>query len=94
MRYLIITYVRQPDNKYDEMIRVETKIKNRDTQQANIILDFQDKKVVKARLQSDVTVPKDWDVVIDYYRENYKDLIEKLEARYKVSDILKEINEQ
>ena len=77
MRYLLLTYYTKPNGKIDEAMTVATKIKTRDHQTVNVILDFKELKVVKAAMNN-VTVPKDWDRIVSYYYQYYAATIERL----------------
>ena len=77
MRYLLITYYHKPNGQIDEAITVATKIKTRDYQTVNVILDFKELKVVKAAMNN-ITVPKDWDRIVSYYYQYYSATIERL----------------
>ena len=77
MRYLLLTYYTKPDGKIDEAMTIATKIKTRDHQTVNVILDFKELKVVKAAMNN-VTVPKDWDRIVGYYYQFYTNIMERL----------------
>ena len=77
MRYLLLTYYTKPNGKIDEAMTVATKIKTRDHQTVNVILDFKELKVIKAAMNN-VTVPKDWDRIVSYYYQHYSATIERL----------------
>lgn len=77
MRYLIITYYRKADGKIDESAAVAKSLKTRDLQTANVILDFKELKVVRARL-ADAEAPKDWDRVVAFYHQYYPQIVERL----------------
>jgi hypothetical protein len=77
MRYLILTYVRKPSGKMDEAVEVSRRVRTRDLQTASVILDFQDRRVVKASLDGTV-VPKDFDRIVSYYQQYYRDIIDQL----------------
>jgi hypothetical protein len=77
MRYLLLTYMRKPDGKMDETMQVSKTLRNKDLQMASVILDFRDRKVIKASLNGQV-VPKDFDRIVGYYQQFYKDIIEQL----------------
>ena len=77
MRYLMLTYFYQANGKIDEAMTVTTKIKTRDHQTVNVILDFKELKVIKAAMNN-VTVPKDWDRIVGYYYKHYAATIERL----------------
>ena len=77
MRYLLLTYYTKPNGKIDEAMTIATKIKTRDHQTVNVILDFKELKVIKAAMNN-VTVPKDWDRIVGYYYQHYSATIERL----------------
>ena len=77
MRYLLLTYYTKPNGKIDEAMTVVTKIKTRDHQTVNVILDFKELKVIKASMNN-TTVPKDWDRIVGYYYQHYSATIERL----------------
>jgi hypothetical protein len=84
MRYLLITFVKRPPGKnnetlgqIDEMVTVATKLKKSDDT-VNVILDYQEKKVVKCVINGSV-VDTGWDKLNDYYRQVYPNLISQLE---------------
>jgi len=77
MRYLLLTYYTKPNGKIDEAMTIATKIKTRDHQTVNVILDFKELKVVKCSIR-DNTVPKDWDRIVSYYYQHYPATIERL----------------
>ena len=77
MRYLLLTYYTKPNGKIDEAMIIATKIKTRDHQTVNVILDFKELKVVKCSVR-DTTVPKDWDRIVGYYYKYYSATIERL----------------
>ena len=61
----------------DEIASVSKKIKSRDSQTASVILDFKELRVVQAQMNGQV-IPKDWDRVMTYYYQHYKNIIERL----------------
>jgi hypothetical protein len=77
MRYLLLTYYTKPDGKIDEAMTVTTKVKLRDHQTTNVILDFKDLKVLKCSVNK-VNATKDWDTVVGYYYQHYAHTIERL----------------
>ena len=77
MRYLLLTYYTKPDGKIDEAMTVATKIKTKDWQTVNVILDFKELKVLKCSVGDAVAV-KDWDRVVSAYYEHYSNIIERL----------------
>jgi regulator of sigma D len=78
MRYFIITYVRKANGQIDEQAAVAKKIKPRDVQTANVIMDFKYKKVEKLVIEGNV-MERDWDKLYSYYKQIYPAIIERLE---------------
>jgi hypothetical protein len=97
MRYLIITYYRKPTGQIDEATAVAKNLKMRDHQTASVILDFKKLQVVKASLNG-TSVPRDFNRVVEYYMQHYKNTIERLfkengyDIDYKEKS-LKEVND-
>ena len=79
MRYLFLTYFRKADGKIDEQMSVGKRIRNSDTQTANVILDFKKLQVIKCSM-SGQTVPRDWDRIVSYYYQHYANVIDRLFA--------------
>lgn len=79
MRYLILTYYRKADGKIDEVMAVAKNLKNRDLQTANVILDFRKLEVVKCSMGG-VTVPRDFNRIVEYYMQHYENVITRLFA--------------
>jgi hypothetical protein len=79
MRYLLITYYLKSDGKIDETTEVSKNLKTRDIQTCNVILDFKKLQVVKAHMNG-VTVPKDFDKIVEYYIQHYENIIDRLFA--------------
>jgi hypothetical protein len=79
---MMLTYIRKPDGKIDEQVQVSTKIKERDITTCNVILDFKEKIVEKASIDG-TSIPRNWETIVEYYREHYADLIEDLEKSNK-----------
>ena len=77
MRYLLLTYYTQANGKIDEAMTVANKIRRKDWQTANVILDFKEQKVLAARMH-DTSIPKDWDRIVGYYYQFYTQIIERL----------------
>jgi hypothetical protein len=73
----MLTYYTKPNGKIDESMIVATKIKTKDWQIANVILDFKELKVIKASLR-DNAIPKDWDRIVGYYYPFYTSIMERL----------------
>ena len=77
MRYLMLTYYYQANGKIDEGMTVATRVKTKDWQTANVILDFKEQKVLKAAIR-DNAIPKDWDRIVGYYYPFYPAIMERL----------------
>jgi hypothetical protein len=79
MRYLLITYVRRPGGKIDEVMSVSKNVRSRDLQTCNVILDFKRLEVIKATMDG-TTIPKDFNRVVEYYYQYYQSTIDRLFA--------------
>jgi hypothetical protein len=79
VRYLLITYYLKSDGKIDETTAVSKNLKIRDIQTCNVILDFKKLQVVKAHMNG-VTVPKDFNKIVEYYIQHYENIIDRLFA--------------
>ena len=77
MRYLLLTYVTKPSGKIDELMTIATKIKRKDWQMTNVILDFKEQKVLLCSVAG-ITANKDWDTIVSYYYQHYAATIECL----------------
>lgn len=78
MRYLLISFLRKRAGQIDEMVSVTKRVRTSDMNNANVILDFADKKVVKCIIEGqnhDTTFEK----MRDYYVKVYPNLVEQLE---------------
>ena len=75
---MLFTYIKKPDGKIDEQVQMSNKLKERDITTCNVILDFKEKIVEKASIDG-TSIPRDWNTIVEYYREHYSDLIEDLE---------------
>jgi hypothetical protein len=73
----MLTYFYQANGKIDEGMTVATRVRTKDWQTANVILDFKELKVLKASLR-DTTIPKDWDRIVGYYYPFYPAIMERL----------------
>jgi hypothetical protein len=79
MRYLLLTYYTKPSGKIDEQMTLSTRLRTKDHQMVNVILDFKECRVIKASM-GDSVVPKDWDRIVSFYYEHYAATIERLFA--------------
>jgi hypothetical protein len=77
MRYLLLTYYTKPTGQIDEVMTVTRKLKTRDWQTANVILDFKECKVLAASVKG-MTATRDWDTIVSYYYKYYTATIERL----------------
>ena len=77
MSYLLLTYYHKASGQIDEAMAVGTRVRTKDWQTANVILDFKELKVLKCSMR-DTTVPKDWDRIVSYYYPFYTNIIERL----------------
>jgi len=77
MRYLLLTYYTKPSGKIDEAMTIATKLRPRDWQTTNVILDFKEQKVLLCSVAG-ITAKKDWDTIVSYYYQHYAATIERL----------------
>jgi hypothetical protein len=77
MRYLILTYYQKANGQIDEVMAVAKSLKARDHQTANVILDFRTLSVLKCSM-SGVTVPRDFNRIVEYYHQHYESTISRL----------------
>jgi len=77
MRYLILTYYQKANGQIDEVMAVAQSLKTRDHQTANVILDFKTLTVLKCSM-SGVTVPRDFNRIVEYYHQHYESTISRL----------------
>jgi hypothetical protein len=77
MRYLLITYYLKADGKIDESTAIAKNLKVNDIQTCSVILDFKKLEVVKAHMNG-VSVPKDFNKIVEYYIQHYENIINRL----------------
>jgi hypothetical protein len=77
MRYLLLTYYTRPSGKIDEVMTISTRLKRKDFQMTNVILDFKEQKVIQCSVGG-VTAKRDWDTIVSYYYQHYAATIERL----------------
>ena len=80
VRYFVVTYYLKQDGQYDEAVQVVSSLGNVIKRTANVILDFKEKEVIKARLEQ--PIERDWNVIRDYYNKIYGPIIATLEKEY------------
>jgi hypothetical protein len=73
----MLTYYTKPSGQIDEVMTVAKKIKSRDWQTANVILDFKEQQVLVASVQG-MAATKDWDTIVSYYYQHYAATFERL----------------
>jgi len=73
----VVTYYMKADGKHDESVSVATKISKTVERTANVILDFQERKVIKARMEQ--PIERNWDLIRNYYYNIYSQIINSLE---------------
>jgi hypothetical protein len=61
----------------DESIAVCNRLRDRDIQMSAVIVDFRDRKIIKASLQG-TTIPKDFDRIVGFYHQHYRATIDRL----------------
>jgi hypothetical protein len=72
-----LTYYKQATGKIDEVMSLLNKVKPKDLETANIILDFQDQVVLKCVIDGK-SMPKEWDIIVAYYYKHYQATMERL----------------
>ena len=77
MRYLLLTYYTKPTGQIDEVMTISKRLKSRDWQMSNVILDFKEQKVLLASVKG-MTATRDWDTIVSYYYKHYAATIERL----------------
>jgi hypothetical protein len=77
MRYLLLTFYTQASGKIDEAMTVSKKLRTKDWQTVNVILDFKECQVIKSYLNGEQAT-KDWDTIVGYYYPFYTTIIERL----------------
>lgn len=63
-RYMIVSYYKKPDGKWDEVTDFTKNLKQRHIQTAKVILDFKEKKCVKNGLNPDAG----FDDMLEFYK--------------------------
>lgn len=92
MRYFIVTYAKQANGKYNENVKLDDRIRNRDSSYASVILDYKDRKIVKCRLDADME--KDFETLNNFYKQHYAQAINGLEAKYQaIEELTQEVAE-
>jgi len=77
MRYVLLTYYTKASGQIDEVMTISKKLRTKDWQTANVILDFKDQKVLASSVKG-MSATKDWDTIVSYYYKHYAHTIERL----------------
>lgn len=83
MRYFVVTYVqkpitpRNPEPRFDEVVEVTNRVRQRDISMSSVILDFRDMAVVKCSISGQLG-SREWHIVHDYYLEHYRNVFDRL----------------
>jgi hypothetical protein len=78
MRYLLVTFLRKPGGRIDEQAGFSKVIKQKDLGECNVILDYQEQKVVKCVIEGKV-VPTSFESMHEYYKKVYPNMITQME---------------
>lgn len=81
MRFFIVKYIKQPNGQFNEQSYMDKKVRKRDEDMASIILDYKDRKVVKA-VMNDEVLPRDFDRLDSFYHPHYPETIDYLRSKY------------
>lgn len=89
-RYFTLTYYKQPDGKYNEVGEIKKRIKTRDLQMCNVILDFRDQDVLKCTMNGQtVKTDNTWETVLGYYSQYHGDTFARLLKENNVEEMEK-----
>jgi len=80
VRYFVVTYYLKQDGQYDEAVQVVSSLGKVISRTANVILDFKEQEVIKARMEQ--PIERDWTLIRDYYNKIYSQIISELEKQY------------
>ena len=80
VRYFVVTYYLKQDGQYDEAVQVVSSLGKVISRTANVILDFKEREVIKARMEQ--PIERDWTLIRDYYNKIYTQIISELEKNY------------
>ena len=69
MRYMIVTYYKKPNGKWDEITEFKNSLKTKHIQSAKVILDFKEKKCVKNGLNPEA----DFEIMLEFYKRQLGD---------------------
>ena len=74
MRYLFLSFIRKPNGQIDESVSVGKRVRDSDITNANVIIDFADKKVVKCVIEGK-THDTTFERMRDYYNKIYQNIL-------------------
>jgi hypothetical protein len=63
-RYMIVTYVKKPNGKWDELTEFKNNIRMKHIQSAKVILDFKEKKCVVNSINKEAG----YDDMLEFYK--------------------------
>ena len=63
-RYMIVTYVKKPNGKWDELTEFKNNIRMKHIQSAKVILDFKEKKCVVNSLNKEA----EYNDMLEFYK--------------------------
>lgn len=63
-RYMIVTYVKKPNGKWDELTEFKNSLRTKHIQTAKVILDFKEKKCVVNSLNKEAG----YDDMLEFYK--------------------------
>jgi hypothetical protein len=68
-RYMIVTYIKKPNGKWDELTEFKNSLKTSHVQTAKVILDFKNKTCVKNGLNPEAG----FEDMLDFYKRQLGD---------------------
>jgi hypothetical protein len=77
MNFLTISYLKQPDGSWNELLSVRKNLRVRDYTNCSIILDFKNQKVIKASVEGR-TVNQDFASILEFYYQFHSATIKSL----------------
>ena len=64
-RYMIVTYIRKPNGKYDEITEFKRHYRTRHLQSAKVIIDLKEKKIIK----NGINPHAEFDDMLEFYKK-------------------------
>lgn len=68
-RYMLVSYIQKTNGKFDELTDFKDSLKLKDIQNATVILDHKEQKVIKNRLNSEA----DYNDMLEFYKRTIGD---------------------